>query len=121
MPGMEDIDALSDAEDNPLLSEAHSIRRLAEDQNEQQFKTATEEDQKILSKYLPNNTSAFLPDPILGPSDAFQAPLELLTAVAAIASTPSPTPAASPIQFDISHKNLEANTKLLEATDYDIT
>jgi hypothetical protein len=121
MPGMEDIDALSDAEDNPLLSEAHSIRRLAKDRNEQRFKTATEEDQKILSKYLPNNTSAFLPDPILGPSDAFQAPLELLTAVAAIASTPSPTPAASPIQFDISPKNLEANTKLLEETDYDIT
>jgi hypothetical protein len=119
MPRVEDINTLSEPEEGP--SPMTAIQTIAEDRNEKRFKTAIDNNHKILSKYLPTIAAAFLPKPVLGPRDAFEAPLELLTAVAEIARLPSPTPAASPIHFDIKPYHLAANTKLLADADYNLS
>jgi hypothetical protein len=116
MPRLEDIDTLLDPEEGST-----PIGRLADNRNKRRFKTARNNDQKTLSKYLPNILTAFLPKPVVGPCDAFAAPLGLLKAVEEIARMPSPTPEASPIQFGILHCHLAANTKLLAEADYNMT
>jgi hypothetical protein len=121
MPETSDITTTLDTEEEPLLPTTLSTRTLAEDRNERRFQSAQDDDQHTISKYLPNTPTAFLPPPILGPRDAFEAPLELITAVAEIARMPSPTPAASPIHFAISPTHLAANTQLLAAENYNIT
>ncbi len=121
MPDIKDINATSDTEYEPGLPDESPIRKRADARNDRRVRTADDDDQTTLSKYLPHDPAAFLPDPILGPHDAFEAPLELLQAIQEIASTPSPTPTASPIHFDISPEHLVSNTQLLEHADYDIT
>jgi hypothetical protein len=100
-------------------AEKSKAQRVANRRNLQRIKTRTRDDEKTLSKYLPNDVNAFLPGTLMGPDDSFQAPNWLLAALAEVASTPAPTPSRPPAKFDTSPESLEHNSAMIASYDYD--
>jgi hypothetical protein len=61
-----------------------------------------------------------LPEPILGPDDAFDPGERILEQLAEVASASTETPKQAPIKFATSPEALQANDQLLRKHDYDV-
>ncbi|KAI2513078.1 hypothetical protein MHU86_1370 [Fragilaria crotonensis] len=70
--------------------------------------------------YLPNEASAFLPEPLRGPDDTFTPPPWFLAAVRTISATPVATPSRSPFLFEVTTEAAAHNGALLAEAGFDL-
>ena len=88
--------------------------------NVRRLRTANDQDNNILSKYLPSEARAFFPFGVEGPDD-FRAPSSSwVSDVIAVAETSCPVPKKPFVVFDCSQSALERNTRYLESCGWDM-
>jgi hypothetical protein len=72
-----------------------------------------------MSKYLPTDPCAFLPEPLVGPDDFFRPPDSFLASLQKVFNSDVPTPTKPPVRFDVHQHDLQFNSELLRDYDYD--
>jgi hypothetical protein len=88
--------------------------------NVRRLQAANDQDNNILSKYLPSEARAFFPFGVEGPDD-FRAPSNSwVSEVLAVAGTNCPVPRKPLVVFDCSRSALEWNTRYLESCGWDM-
>ena len=88
--------------------------------NVRRLRVANDQDNNILSKYLPSEARAFFPFGVEGPDD-FRAPSSAwVSEVIAVAETRCPVPKKPFVAFDCSQSALEQNTRYLESCGWDM-
>jgi hypothetical protein len=88
--------------------------------NVRRLRAANEQDNNILSKYLPSDVRAFFPVGVEGPDD-FRVPSNSwVSEIIAVAETSCPVPRKPLVLFDCSPSSLERNTRYLESCGWDM-
>jgi hypothetical protein len=77
-------------------------------------------DERTLSKYLPNDISDVIGGPIEGPDDVFVPPKWLMEAIKDVYNTHTITPTDPPVRFKTDPDSLSLNKELLASHDYDM-
>ena len=84
------------------------------------LRAANDQDNNILSKYLPSDVRAFFPVGVEGPDD-FRVPSDSwVSEIIAVAETSCPAPRKPFVLFDCSSQSLERNTRYLESCGWDM-
>jgi hypothetical protein len=103
-----------------MLPEKPKPERAAERRNLQRIEIRARNDEQLLGKYLPDSVDGFLPGPLMGPDDTFEAPEWLYHAILEVANEPVPVPQKPPVRFDTSDESIQHNSELLRQFDYDL-
>jgi hypothetical protein len=77
-------------------------------------------DERTLSKYIPNNISDVIGGPIDGPDDAFVPPKGLMEAIKDVYNTHTITPTEPPVRFMTDPDSLAFSEELLASHGYDM-
>jgi hypothetical protein len=107
----------------PVGSRASKKQRAAADRNVARVTEANKKDKKLMSKYtkyLPKGLSEILPEPIVGPDDAFEPDGDFLRRLAEVAATKVMPPKPSPIRFSTEPESIAKNSQLLSDYGFDL-
>ncbi len=104
----------------PKKSRGDAALDRARLRNVRRLRAANDQDNNILSKYLPSDVRAFFPVGVEGPDD-FRVPSDSwVSEIIAVAETSCPAPRKPFVLFDCSSQSLERNTRYLESCGWDM-
>jgi hypothetical protein len=106
----------------PVGSGDSKKQRAAIARNTARISEANRKDERLMSKcrYLPKSLEEILPEPIVGPDDAFEPGEDFLRRIIEVASAPTDTPEPSPVSFATTPEAIAANDKLLSEHGFDL-
>ena len=106
--------------DMPKRSRGDAALDRSRLRNVRRLRAANDQDNNILSKYLPSEVRAFFPFSVEGPYDFREPSRSWVSEVIAVAETSCPVPKKPFVVFDCDHSALEQNTQYLESCGWDM-
>jgi hypothetical protein len=108
----------------PVGGRASKKQRAATDRNAARVLEANKNDEKLTSikhrRHLPKCLNEILPEPVLGPDDAFEPGKDFLQGLAKVASTKVDPPEPSPMHFSTEPAATAKNDQLLSNHGFDL-
>jgi hypothetical protein len=101
---------------DPLLPNAGAEspqKRAANKRNDSRINFARKTDDKIISKYLPDDPKSFITKTVTGPNDHFCPPQWLMEAIKEVAADSEETPSKPPVAFEMNQDAASHHLALL--------